>query len=97
MEKSVLYEKIMGIVGSENVTDKEIVMEAYTATGTHRGRTTEQRETPEKPDFIVRAGSKEEIQEIVRLANQYKVPVIPMGAFTGVYREAVPLLGGIIA
>jgi len=94
LEKSDLYEKIVGIVGSENVTDKEIVMEAYTATGTHRGRTLEKREMPEKPDFIVRASSTEEVQEIVRLANQYKVPVIPMGAFTGVYREAIPLEGG---
>ena len=97
LDKSFLYDKLKGIVGPENVTDKEIIMEAYTASIVwYAGLTERQIETPKKPDFIVRAGSTEEIQEIVRLANQYKVPIVPIGAFTGVYRGAVPLEGGIM-
>lgn len=102
LEKSVLYEQLKAIVGPENVTDKEIIMEAYT-----RGYALKERpspgiygtifmEKPKQPDFIVRAGSKEEIQEIVRLANQYKVAVIPMGALTGMYAGAIPAEGGIM-
>ena len=94
--KSVVYDKLKSIVGSENVTNNEVVLEAYTATGTHAGRTTEQREASKKPSFVVRPGSTEEIQAIVRLANEQKVPIVPIGAFTGVYRDAVPLEGGIM-
>jgi len=101
VETSFLYDKLRGIVGPENITDKEIVMEAYTAS-TFRPQAREtlvvytDMEKPKKPSFIVRAGSTEEVQEIVRLANQYKVPVIPMGTLTGQYAGAVPLEGGIM-
>ncbi len=95
-DKSVVYNKLKGVVGAANVTDKDIILEAYTATGTHAGRTTEEREASKKPSFVVNAGSTEEIQAIVRLANEYKVPIVPIGAFTGVYRDAVPLEGGIM-
>jgi len=95
-KKSVLYNKLKRIVGSENVTDNETILETYTATGTHAGRTTEEREESKKPSFVVNTGSTEEIQAIVRLANEYKVPIVPIGAFTGVYRDAVPLEGGIM-
>jgi FAD/FMN-containing dehydrogenase len=99
--KSVLYNKLKNIVGSENITDNEIIAEAYTETGTHAGRTivamkSRKEEAAKKPSFVTRPGSTEEVQEIVRLANQYKVPIVPMGAFTGVYRDAVPLEGGIM-
>jgi len=70
--KSVLYQKLESIVGSENLTDKEIVMEAYTAAYISRSRArsgVKYIETPKKPDFIVKAGSTEEVQEIVRLAR----------------------------
>jgi len=49
-----------------------------------------------RPGFIVRAGSTEEIQEIVRLANQNKIPIIPIGALTSTYYETVPSEGCIM-
>ncbi len=100
--KSVLSEKLKNIVGSGNVTDKEVIMEAYTASYALKTREAPGiygklwMEKPKPPDFIVRAGSKEEVQEIIRLANEYKVPVIPMGALTGQYQEVVPDMGGIM-
>ena len=99
LNKSVLYKKLESIVGSENLTDKETIMEAYTAT-TFRVRLwfgeKEYIEKPKKPDFIVRPGSTEEIQEIVRLTNEHKLPIIPMGTLTGQYASGVPLEGGIM-
>ncbi len=84
-------------MGAENVTDKEVIMETYTATARgRRDRTEVLIEKPKKPDFVSRPGSTKEVQEIVRLANQYKVPLIPMGAFTSEYAESVPLEGGIL-
>ena len=69
-------------------------MEAYTASTTGKYSVGMQ-EIPEakKPGFIVRPGSTEEVQEIVRLANEYKVPIIPVGAMTSTYYETVPTLG----
>ncbi len=97
LAKSVLYERLKAIVGAENVTGKEVIMETYTATARgRRDRTEILIEKPKKPDFVSRPGNTEEVQEIVRLANEYKVPVIPMGAFTSEYAESVPLEGGII-
>jgi len=101
-EKSVLYEKLRSIVGAENVTNKDIVMEAYTASYALKEREspglygTKFIEKPKKPGFIVRPGSKEEVQAIIRLANQYTLPIVPMGALTSQYSESVPSEGGIM-
>jgi len=94
--KSLLTDQLRSIVGSENVTDNETLMEAYTEAGTHMGREHEQKEATKKPSCIVRVGSTEEIQQIVRLANKYKAPLIPIGTMTSVYRETTPLEGGIV-
>ena len=78
-DKSFLYKRLEDIVAPGNVTDKEIIMEAYTASAL-REKTLGGVGTVEKvikPGFIVRAGSTEEIQQIIRLANEYKVPIIP--------------------
>jgi FAD/FMN-containing dehydrogenase len=94
---SVLYKKLEGIVGSGNLTDKELIVEAYTTSTTGRFSVGMQEMLEaKKPGFIVRPGSKEQIQEIVRLANQYKVPIIPVGAMTSAYYETVPTLGCIM-
>jgi glycolate oxidase len=87
----------MRIVGSENVTDKETILEAYMTTVTGRFSVGKQ-EIPEenKPGFIVRAGSKEQVQGIVRLANEYKIPIIPMGALTSAYYDSTPAKGCIM-
>jgi len=93
-----MYEKLRSIVDSENVTDKEIIMEAYTASAL-RDRTLRGEGTVEKvikPGFIVRAGSTKDIQEIVRLANEYKIPIVPLGAMTSEYSGTVPMEGGIM-
>ena len=95
-EKPFYYEKLENIVGRGNVTNKEIIMEAYTASYAGTAAVHPLELKPKKPGFIVRAGSTEEVQGIVRLANEYKVPVIPMGSLTSMYSEAVPSEGGIM-
>jgi FAD/FMN-containing dehydrogenase len=102
--KSVVHDKLKSIVGSENVTDREIILEAYMGTVTISmsvGMDTMESQRHEaaevkRPGFVVRAGSTEEVQEIVRLANQYKIPIIPMGALTSTYCETVPSQGCIM-
>lgn len=48
------------------------------------------------PDFIVHPGSVEEVSEILKIANSYKIPVIPWGGGSGSQGGAVPVFGGII-
>jgi len=51
---------------------------------------------PYEPDYVVAPRTVEQVQDIVRLANREKIPVVPMGngmALTGLVR---PLKGGIV-
>ncbi|MHA1593400.1 MAG: FAD-binding oxidoreductase [Candidatus Baldrarchaeia archaeon] len=47
------------------------------------------------PDVVVKPKSTEEVAEIVKLANEYKVPVVPMAGLTGMGGGAVAVKGGI--
>jgi len=49
-----------------------------------------------RPDAIVRPISTEEIQRIVLLANERKIPIVPRGAGTAMCGHTVPIKGGII-
>ena len=53
------------------------------------------RENP-KPDFIVHPGSSEEVAKVMRIANQYKIPVTPWGGGSGSQGGALPIYGCII-
>ncbi|KKR04706.1 MAG: Alkylglycerone-phosphate synthase [Candidatus Uhrbacteria bacterium GW2011_GWF2_39_13] len=48
------------------------------------------------PDFIVHPGSAREVSEILKLANNYGIPVIPWGGGSGSQGGALPIYGGII-
>lgn len=48
------------------------------------------------PDVIVHPGSVEEISQIMKLANEKKIPIFPRGAGTGFTGGSVPTAGGIV-
>lgn len=48
------------------------------------------------PDYIVHPGSTEEVSEILKIANKYRIPVIPWGGGSGTQGGALPVYGGII-
>lgn len=48
------------------------------------------------PDYIVHPGSVEEISAILKIANNYKIPVIPFGGGSGTQGGALPVYGGIV-
>jgi FAD/FMN-containing dehydrogenase len=101
---NVVCEKLKNIVGSKNVTDREVILDAYMGTVTISAAVGAARQAEmrveavaqKRPGFIVNAGTKEEVQEIVRIANQYKVPIIPVGAFTSTYYETTPIENAIM-
>lgn len=52
--------------------------------------------TPRKPDYIVHPETAEEVAEILKIANTYRIPVIPYGGGSGSQGGALPIYGGII-
>ena len=80
-------EKLIEIVGAENFTDQleELVPYSYDASmNVHR------------PDAAVWPESTEQVAEIVKFANEYKIPVVPRGAGTSLSGGVIPIKGGII-
>jgi len=51
---------------------------------------------PRQADYVVMPRTVDEVQQIVRLANQEKVPLTPMGAGLTLSALTVPLRGGIV-
>ena len=47
-----------------------------------------------EPDYVVVPKTAEEIQEVVRLANREKIPIVPMGAGMALTGLVIPLRGG---
>ena len=48
-----------------------------------------------RPDLVVLPGSAEELSEVIKIANRYKVPFTPRGAGTGLSGGATTVFGGI--
>lgn len=48
------------------------------------------------PDVVVKPGTAEEISAVLKLCNEYKVPVTPRGGGTGLSGGALPHLGGVL-
>ena len=48
------------------------------------------------PDVVLKPGTAEEVSEIMKICNQYKIPVTPRGGGTGLSGGALPHLGGVL-
>ncbi len=49
-----------------------------------------------RPDVIIKPRTAEEISAILKICNQYKIPVTPRGGGTGLSGGALPHLGGVL-
>jgi len=67
-----VYNKIEQIVGAEYLTDKDFMKAAYS-------RNVDPAFPDRWPDLIIRPGSTEEVSEIVKIANKYKIKMVPRG------------------
>jgi glycolate oxidase len=84
----VHLESFKNICGATNVFVDEDVLSAYASDETE--------DLHFLPDIVVKPGSAEEISEILKICNQYKIPVTPRGAGTGLSGGALPHLGGVL-
>lgn len=80
-------EKLKRIVGENNVSDEIAELYVYSSDASvHQAM----------PSVVVRPKSIEEVQKIVRYANENLIPVIPRGAGSSTSGHTVPIDGGIV-
>jgi len=91
MDRQSLRERLLRVVGPDGVIDDpdELLVYEYDASdevfaGHHR------------PDITVLPRTAEQVQEIVKLANEFGLPVTPRGAGTGLAGAALAVRGGIL-
>lgn len=86
MDKGTI-EKIIGIVGKENVSSVPEDRKCYSYDARTDGVV---------PDLIVFPSSARDVSEILKLANKDRFPVIPRGQGTGLTGGSIPLSGGVV-
>jgi len=87
---SELLEALRGIVGSTQVWVEPEKLEAYSHDET------DAKTYGHMPDAVVFPKTVEEVSAIVKLANRYRVPLIPRGAGSGLSGGAIPHQGGVV-
>ncbi len=88
MDKQKLLDDLTGIVGKSNVSIDEAVLFLYSSDVAF--------ESDIFPDIVVRPSTTEEVSQIVRYANDNKIPITPRGAGSGASGSAVAVKGGIL-
>jgi glycolate oxidase len=90
-ERTFMHEQIVNelidIVGKDNVST------ALSDKITHSYDATQKRYLPE---VVVYAGTTGEVSQVVKLANRWKIPVLPRGAGSGFTGGSLPVRGGIV-
>lgn len=76
------------IVGSGSVLTETAILEKYSRDQSFT--------PPRKPNYVVKPKTLEELQGIVRLANEQLMPIIPYSSGTDFHGGAVPNQGGIL-
>jgi len=88
MATSSLYDSLVTIVGKDFVSDRKEERYFYARDGGLM--------PPHEPDFVVMPKTTEEVQEIVKLANREKVPIVPKGSGLALTGLVIPQQGGIV-
>jgi glycolate oxidase len=84
---SKILQKLQEIVGKDYVFTNKETLEIFSKDETE--------DYSFLPEVVVKPFTAEEISSILKLANEYKIPVIPRGGGTGLSGGALPVLGGI--
>ncbi|GAE27103.1 glycolate dehydrogenase [Halalkalibacter wakoensis JCM 9140] len=81
-------QKLIAIVGEDNFFDSEenLVVYSYDATPNYQAM----------PDAVLKPKNTSEVQDIVKVCNEYKVPIVPRGSGTNLCAGTCPLEGGIV-
>jgi FAD/FMN-containing dehydrogenase len=88
MRKNRIRGLLENIVGTENVSNEDHTLECYACDSTTN--------PPSLPSYVVVATTVEQIQELVRLANREKVPMVPVVGMSSTGGLTIPVEGGVI-
>ncbi|HEV8132643.1 MAG TPA: FAD-linked oxidase C-terminal domain-containing protein [Acidobacteriota bacterium] len=83
-----LAEELHGIVGKENIVGDASELLLYECDGLTFHR--------RPPHLVVFVQTAQQISDVVKVANRYRIPFLPRGAGTGLSGGAIPIQGGII-
>ncbi|MFW9952245.1 MAG: FAD-binding oxidoreductase [Candidatus Thorarchaeota archaeon] len=96
-DKDKIKSILLNILGESNFSDNPIDLLAYSKDATLIGHNwTLEGKVAGLADFITWPESKVQICEILKMANEEKIPIIPYGEGSGVVGGAIPVRGGII-
>lgn len=84
----LMKDDLTGILGKENVFDDEKTLRKYSSDQSY--------EDPKLPDLVVFVQSVEQVQEVIKYANEKVIPVVPFSSGLNLLGAAVPKKGGIL-
>ncbi len=97
MLDSSAVEALARIAGAENVLSDPDSLDRYTGDSLSPSRAFGAAKAFERlADVVVRPGCTEEVANVVRWANEQRVPIVPYGGGTGVMGAVVPAQGGLV-
>ena len=81
-------EDLVGIIGAEYVTDDTNIREKYAQDFSFV--------PPRRPNYVVYPANTEEVQAVVRFANQHSIAITPRSSAVSFYGASIPSQGGIL-
>jgi glycolate oxidase len=88
MLSNEVKEKLISIVTKENFDDSKIERLVYSYDATPNFQS--------MPDAVVSPRNAEEVSEILKICNQYGVPIVPRGSGTNLCAGTCPTQGGVV-
>lgn len=97
LEFEMIRSELADVVGEESVSTRATDKLIYAADWSWMPQMWMDRgQAPPSPDFIVHPADAEEISRILKIANAYRIPVVPWGGGSGTQGGGVPVFGGIM-
>jgi len=88
MNKTQVYNELKGAIGEEKIKNDDVVLSTY---GTDVSVTPYQ-----KPSFVILPKEKEDVRNILLIANKHKIPITVMSGGVNVTGLTVPVEDGIV-
>lgn len=82
-----VLEQIRAIVGDDSIYDSSEDLEKHAID--------ESPLEPHLPQVVIKPSSTEQVSKLVKLANEFKIPITPQGSLTGLSGASHPVYGGV--